>query len=59
MFDRLSGDDGYAHPLRVVSAFLHHKNSTTTARYLGLQVKRQRRELLRGKHFFTSPPTHK
>ncbi len=52
LFDALTQDKGYDSALRVVSAWLHHSNSTTTERYLGLSAERQRRdEWLRGKDF--------
>ncbi len=42
--------------MRVVSAWLHHKNASTTERYLGLDVERKRRaEWLRGRDFLSSP----
>ncbi len=51
MFDQYSAN-GYDSALRVVSAWLHHKNSTTTERYLGLDVERKRRDdWLRGGDF--------
>lgn len=54
-FDELTGEGGYDAALRVVSAWLHHKNSTTTERYLGLDAERQRRdEWLRGREFLSS-----
>ena len=48
-FDELTQDRGYDSALRVVSAWLHHKNSSTTEQYLGLDLERKRRdEWLRG-----------
>jgi integrase len=56
-FDALTQDKGYDSALRVLSAWLHHSNSTTTERYLGLSVERQRRdEWLRGKDFLRGAP---
>jgi len=56
-FDSLTEEGGYDSALRVVSAWLHHKNSTTTERYLGLSVERKLRdEYLRGREFLTSRP---
>jgi len=58
MFDDLSGEGGYDSALRVVSAWLHHSNSTTTEKYLGLDVERKRRdEWLRGKEFLAPSQT--
>lgn len=53
-FDELTTESGYDSALRIVSAWLHHKNSTTTERYLGLDVERKRRdEWLRGREFLS------
>ncbi len=57
LFDELNEDSGFDLTLRVVSALLHHSNSTTTERYLGLDPERQRRDaFLRGQEFLASPP---
>ena len=57
-FDELTQDKGYDSALRVVSAWLHHANSTTTERYLGLDAERKRRdEWLRGKDFLSPKPS--
>ena len=54
LFDQLTQDKGYDSALRVVSAFLHHKSSTTTELYLGLDAERERRdEWLRGRPFLS------
>jgi integrase len=55
LFDQLTQDKGYDSALRVVSAFLHHKSSTTTELYLGLDAERERRdEWLRGRPFLST-----
>jgi len=56
LFEDLTNAQGYDSALRVVSAFLHHKNSTTTEHYLGLDPERLRRDKhLRGKPFLEPP----
>lgn len=53
-FDMLVKDGQYDHALRTTSAFLHHKNSTTTEQYLGLSSERTRRDqVLRGRPFLS------
>ncbi len=55
-FDEVTQDKVYDSALRVVSAWLHHKTSSTTESYLGLESERKRRdEWLRGREFLTSP----
>jgi integrase len=57
LFDSLTQESGYDSALRIVSAWLHHKNSTTTERYLGLSVERRLRdEFLRGREFLSPSP---
>jgi integrase len=56
-FDRLVADGGYDGALRQVSSLLHHSNSTTTERYLGLSRERRARdESLRGKSLLGPRP---
>ena len=56
-FDRLVEDKGYDGALRQVSALLHHSNSTTTERYLGLSRERRARdESLRGRSLLGPRP---
>jgi len=50
MFDELS-KQGRDDALRYVSAWLHHKSTTTTEIYLGLDVDREKRDA----HFATNP----
>jgi integrase len=53
-FDLLVKEGQYDHALRTTSAFLHHKNSTTTEQYLGLSSERTRRDqVLRGQPFLS------
>jgi integrase len=55
LFDDLVQTTGYDGALRTVSAFLHHKNVTTTEHYLGVtSEKRRRDERLRGKPFLSA-----
>jgi integrase len=52
-FDSLVGS-GYDYALRETAALLHHKNTSTTERYLGLDVEKVRRdERMKGKPFLT------
>ena len=57
-FDDLTGRDDPAardDALRKVAAMLHHRTITTTERYLGLDVDRERRDsLVRGERMFTT-----
>lgn len=56
-FDDLVQSGGYDGALRQVSALLHHSNSTTTERYLGLSRERRARdESLRGKSLLGPRP---
>ena len=56
-FDRLVEKKGYDGALRQVSAVLHHSNSTTTERYLGLSRERRARdESLRGRSLLRPRP---
>lgn len=43
LFDELAGE-GYDGALRLVSAMLHHSSSTTTEKYLSLDIDRKRRD---------------
>lgn len=53
-FDDLCLDTGFSNALREVASFLHHKNTTTTEIYLGLDVERARRDQrMKGKPFLT------
>jgi integrase len=53
-FDMLMAQGQYDHALRTTSAFLHHKNSSTTEHYLGLSSERIRRDqVLRGRPFLS------
>lgn len=53
LFDALSADGGYDHPLRIVQAMLHHKSVTMTEKYIGVTADRRTRdELIRGKVMF-------
>lgn len=53
-FDDVS-NKGYDGALRATSALLHHKDATTTERYLGISAERElRNETLRGKPFLSS-----
>lgn len=57
-FDRLVSEDGYDGALRVVSAFLHHSNVSTTETYLGLSSERKKRdETLRGRSLLGPRPS--
>jgi integrase len=54
LFDELVENASYDGALRLVSAMLHHKSTTMTERYLGLDVDvKKRNDLLRGKKMFT------
>ena len=58
LFDSLVKERGHDGALRVVSAFLHHSNTSTTERYLGLTQERQTRDLhLRGRSLLGPPPS--
>ena len=55
MFDELL-ERGYDGALRQVQAMLHHKSSTMTEHYLGIDLDVKRRnEALRGRAMFTAP----
>ena len=48
LFDRLV-DEGYDGAIRMVQSILHHANTSTTERYIGLTLDKQRRDvMLRG-----------
>lgn len=50
IFDARVAEGGHDATVREVSALLHHKDSSTTERYLGLHAERERRnEMMRGK----------
>lgn len=49
LFDRLV-DEGYDGAIRMVQSILHHANTSTTERYIGLTLDKKRRDtMLRGK----------
>jgi integrase len=58
LFDELVDRGGYDGVLRLVAAMLHHKSTTMTERYLGLDVDvKKRNDLLRGQTMFAAPDT--
>ncbi|MDX3260677.1 tyrosine-type recombinase/integrase [Streptomyces sp. MI02-2A] len=57
-FDQLSEEVGYDAALRTVSALLHHRNMSTTERYLGLSTETKRRDqTMKGRAFLTGMVT--
>lgn len=55
-FDR-SSERGHDAALRMTSAFLHHRNTTTTEIYLGLQLERAKRDEIMADGFLSDPLT--
>jgi integrase len=54
LFDQLTLDGGYDHPLRIVQSMLHHASITQTEVYIGVTAdKRTRDEIIRGKPMYT------
>lgn len=59
LFDSLTAQGGYDHPLRVVQSMLHHSSMQMTEHYLGITSdRRSRDEIIRAKRMYAPTPSN-